>query len=121
MTSSLLLHRTSPVAAALLNYRIVVKTFVLCYLCFVDWRDFCCYVFIFSVVVLVVVFAALVIEFCSMMYVILVALGFGALLCNHIGSLPIWLITCFSGLVEWKYSLVLISIKFFLFSKKKKV
>jgi hypothetical protein len=93
MTSSLLLHRTSLVAIALLNYRIIVKTCVLCCLCFVDWRDFCCSVSIFSVVV----FAALVVRFCSMMYVILAAfdLGFGALLYNHIDSLPIWLIYLF--------------------------
>ena len=60
-------------------------------LCFVVWREFCYCVFIFSVV------AALTVKICFMMYVILAVLdgGFGVLLCNHISSLPIWLIYLF--------------------------
>lgn len=94
ITSSLLLCQISLDAVTLLNYRIVVKSCILCYLCVVVCCDLCgcgcVFIFYFFVFVFVVVFVALTAGFWTMMYVILAALsaGFGALLCNHMGSLP---------------------------------
>ena len=86
MYPSFLSHRTSIVAAALLIYKNAVKSCVISSYCGVVCCNLCCFVYAFSVVV-DVVFAALVVRFWPMMYVIFAALfvGFGALLCNHNG------------------------------------
>ena len=95
MYPSLLLHLTSIAVAALLIYKNVVKScafscycVVICcdFCCFV-WCNFYCFVFVFLVVV-VVVFAAMVVGFWPITYVIFVALfvRFGALLYYHMRS-----------------------------------
>ena len=94
MYPSFLSHQTFVVAAALLIYKNAVKSCVIssycgvvcCNLCYFVCCNLCCFVYAFSVIV-DVVFAALVVRFWPMMYVIFAALfvGFGALLCNHNG------------------------------------
>ena len=72
--SSLLLHRTFPVAAALLNHRIVVKTCVLC--CSVLlFGGISVVVFLFFLLFFLLLLLPLAVGFCSIMYVIFAVLN----------------------------------------------
>ena len=79
LAPSFLPHRISPVVAALLSYRIVIKYWIVCSICI---AVFCCYIVIY-----VVACAALVVGSCTMTYVIFAAfvVGSWALLYNQLG------------------------------------
>jgi hypothetical protein len=102
LAPSFLPHRTSPASAALAIYWTMIKHCVACSC--VDIRCLLCCCFYFSVVVYFfvgfVAVAPLVVGFCTMTYVIFAPLYVGllwALLYNHLGFLPSWLIGSLSS------------------------
>ena len=116
MTSSSLAYRTFPVAAALPNYRITVKSYIFCCICIVvGCFLYCIY---FSVVVWFFVLylfpTALVVGSWTMMFVNFTTFVVGSwvLLCSHFGFLPFRL--------SESFPLFWFSMMFFYSSKKKK-
>ena len=107
LAPSFLPHQTSPIVVALPSYQIVVKSWVVCSICVVV----CCFVVFYCCVVDCV---TLVVRSWIMMYVIFAALIIRpwVLLYNQLGFLP----TQYGS-----FPMLWFSIKFLLFSQKKKI
>ena len=111
LAPSFLLHRTSPVGAALSSYWIVVKSSIVCSIC-VFYYCLCIVIFCCCIVFYVVTCVALMVGSSIMTYAIFATFVVGslALLCNQLDFLPTWF---------GSFPMFWFSIKF-LHSKKKK-
>ena len=77
LAPNFLLHRTSPVGAALPSYRIVIKSWIVCSIC-VFYYCLCIVIFCCCVVFYVVACATLMVGSCTITYVIFAALVVGS-------------------------------------------